>query len=67
MPQNEKRNKISGVETTPAMIEAGTEIIAGYDNGFLTSDEIWVERIYRAMQTARLEEKRTARYPRSSG
>lgn len=58
---------VGGIRVTPAMIEAGVEIIAGYDNGFLTSDKIWVEQIYRAMQKARLEERRTARSPRSSG
>lgn len=55
------------IEITPEMIEAGTEIIVGYDDGFLVSDEVWVEQIYRAMRTTYLEARRTARDGRSSG
>jgi hypothetical protein len=47
-------------EISPAMLEAGTEVIAGYDDGFLTSDETWVKRIYFAMRMAYLEGLRTA-------
>ena len=41
----------NGIEVTPAMIEAGASVLAGFDTYF-TSEEIWAERVYRAMRAA---------------
>jgi hypothetical protein len=56
MPQNEKRNKISGVEVTPAMIGAG--VYAAKECCFGEGLETLVFRIFLAMRTEELDAER---------
>jgi hypothetical protein len=57
MPQNEKRNKISNVEITPEMIEAGESVISvevgvpgDLVGGFFDARETAIA-VYRAMRS----------------
>ena len=49
MPQLEKRQ--AGVEVTPEMIEAGLNVLQGYDEGFDSQAEV-VKRIFTVMTEA---------------
>jgi phage head maturation protease len=44
----DKESSTEEIEITPEMIEAGCDVIAGYNLKF-ESEEEWVEKIYRAM------------------